>query len=63
LVLGKGVSSFGGVSEEAGTFHVEIIGWRGKAEGGDKTPVYTMTLVVAGGDPRSVQKFDCRMSS
>jgi hypothetical protein len=56
LVLGKGVSSFGGVPEEAGTFHVEIIGRRGKAEGGDKTPVYTMTLVVAGGDPPTIAR-------
>jgi hypothetical protein len=50
-IFSGGVSSFGGVPEEAGTFEIDIIGWRREGERGDSTPVYTMTLHVAGGEP------------
>ena len=50
-VFSGGVSSFGGVPEESGAFEVDIIGWRREGETGDKTPVYTMTLKIAGGEP------------
>jgi len=53
-VLSGGVSSFGGVPEESGTFEIDIIGWRREGERGDQTPVYTMTLNIRGGEPPTI---------
>ena len=53
-VLSGGVSSFTGVPEEAGTFNVEIIGWRKSGESGDKTPIYKMSLNVVAGEPPTI---------
>ena len=53
-VVSRGVSSFGGIPEEAGTFEIDIIGWRGRTEGGSATPTYTLILNVDGGEPPAI---------
>ncbi len=53
-VLSGGVSSFGGVPEEAGTFKVSIIAWRRENERGTSTPPYDLTLNVVAGEPPTI---------
>ena len=45
------MSIFGGVPEEFDNFEIDIIGWRREGERGDKTPVYTVALNIAGREP------------
>ena len=53
-IIKSGVSSFSGVPEVAGTFKIQIIGWRGRFENGSQTPTYTLTLVIDGGEPPTI---------